>query len=303
VTERQFTGGAATRISDGRSPGSCLYVPVLLMAVMGLSGCLARSGGSVPLPYVRPANSVPSPPPSLPVQMADRMQAMERELQRLWDTVEHLKASGADREDIARLQERIAFIENQLGIDAAVRTRAQAPGSGAVPAGPQAPDRSPQFSNGAPPAAHEAEATPSPAPLQIRSPPLSAEQEDYRQAYAALRSGAHEKALRLFEAFLKNHPKSDLTASVLYWAGEAHFALGHFDEAVLYFDRVVKEHPGSNKELSALLKQGQAFEKMGDGRSARIIFEKLVSDHPHTAQGRLAAEMLKALPAVAHDQS
>ena len=59
---------------------------------------------------------------------------------------------------------------------------------------------------------------------------------------------------------------------------------------------MLKEFPGSKKELDARLKQGQSFEKMGDRKSARIIFQKLVNDSPHTAQARIAAGRLKALP-------
>lgn len=301
---RQFPGQVEKRISDDRRSRLRICIPMMLAAVIGLSGCLGRSGGSVPLPYVKPANSIPSPAPPVPLQMVDRMQAMEAELQRLWDRVERLSVSGGDPQAITSLQERIAVIESQLGIDAGVRTRAEAQRSVGSPVAPQASERATQPRDGAAlPVLREPDSSPAPRPVEIRNPSMSSDQEDYRHAYAALRSGAQEKALQLFETFLNNHPKSDLMPSVLYWAGEAHFALAHFDEAVLYFDRVIKEYPGSSKELSALLKQGQSFEKMGDPRSARIIFQKLVSDHPHTAQARLAAGRLKALPAAAPDQS
>lgn len=283
-----------------------LFVFSAFAAALALSGCLNRSAGSVPLPYVKPANSVPTAGPEIPVQMAGRMQAMEMELQRLWDAVERMKAAGGHDASITQLQERIAFIEKQLGIDAAMRSRSETPQvSGASPpvsggtnpsaALPVAPRGGTHPLNNSP-ATAAPERPPSIGPIEIQNPPLSTDAQDYREAYASLRSGENEKAVQLFEAFLSNHPKSDLASSALYWAGEAHFALGHFDQAVLYFDRVLKEHPGSNKELSALLKQGQSFEKMGDVRSARYIFQKLVSDHPHTAQARLAAGRLKALP-------
>ena len=304
MIERQFPGQVEEGIWGNRRSLLRICIPMVLTAVMGLSGCMSRSGGSVPLPYVKPANSIPSPPASVPPQMVDRMQAMEAELQRLWDRVERLSVSGGDPQAITGLQERIAFIENQLGIDAAVRTRVEAHRSAGAPVATQAAERASRPRDGA--AAQpvrDADSSQPPRPVEIRNPSMSSDQEDYRHAYAALRSGEHEKALQLFEAFLNNHPKSDLVASSLYWAGEAHFALAHFDEAVLYFDRVIKEHPGSSKELSALLKQGESFEKMGDSRSARIIFQKLVSDHPHTAQARLAAGRLKALPAAAPEQS
>ena len=280
-----------------------LVVALAVMILPILGGCLGRAGGSVPLPYVKPANSVPTPPPTVPMQMDSRMQAMETELQRLWDTVERMNAAGGNRQTVARLEERIGFIEKQLGINAPVVTQ---PEGNRAPVGTVAPPPQKPGANavaGSPPVVGTGAPAPTSIPVQIQNPPMSSDREDYRAAYGAYRSKAYDKALELFEAFLKNHPKSDLVPGVLYLAGEANFEMKHFEDAVLYFDRVIKEYPGSKKELTALLKQGQSFEKMGDARSARIIFEKLVSAHPHTPQAQLAAGRLKSLRAAAGEHS
>ncbi|MBM3299555.1 MAG: tol-pal system protein YbgF [Deltaproteobacteria bacterium] len=220
---------------------------------------------------------------------------MDAELQRLWEAVERLKAAGGDEREINDLRQRIAFIERQLGIEAGLQTDSQNPAPQLTVQVRRRTD-SPRVRNA--PGSMDQESTdqdPTPQAVEIRNPPVSGEQQAFKQAYAAFRNGAMDQAIQLFDTFLKNHPKSELASSAVYWTGEAHFGQGRYDEAVLYFDRVIKEFPGSKKELSALLKQGQAFEKMGDTKSARIIFQKLAGEHPHSVQGRMAATRLKSL--------
>jgi tol-pal system protein YbgF len=282
---------------------------VSLAVVVSISGCLSRTAAPG-LPYVQPAysdaNPNPNPDPGA-LQISRRMQEMEVELQRLRDFLERVQAEvaagGGDRAAVADLTERIAFVERQLGIDAANAGRQ------AGPAGPP-PDPRPQVAGPPPDPRLQGEARarvpaavgPSAAtgdqqgPVEIINTQPPTEEKQYREAYALLRRGSAQQALPLFEDFLKKYPKSPLAADAVYWIGEARFAEGRFDEAVLNFDKVIKEFPGSKKEVNALLKQGQAFEKMGDTRSARIIFQKLVHDHPHTVQARVASSRLKALP-------
>lgn len=287
---RRHTGGVETL---GWRTVVCMLAAA---ATLLLTGCLSRPGSGPSLPYVKPANSVAQENPA-PLQIASRMQEMEAELHRLWDTIERLKAAGGDEQEMATLRARIAFIERQLGIDPAQEGAIPSPArTQTTPTTPTqaAGAGSPQRVGEAPPAPAEGESVPK-AP-DIRNIPVSTDEQQFRTAYAAFRNGEADRAIQLFEALLHNYPKSALAPSAVYWVGEAHFAKGRFDEAVLYFDRVIKEFSGSKKELSALLRQGQAFEKMGDPQSARIIFRKLVKDHPHTAQARLAAARLKALP-------
>lgn len=271
-------------------------IPVLV--AVSLTGCLNRTGTGVSLPYVKPANSVEQTDP-VKVQIAARMQEMETELQRLWDTIERLRASGGDEQEITALRDRITFIERQLGIDPVSRgaVQRQQPQLPLQPAGNAGARRVAPGTNPNPPVSQPGvRQPPEQQPVEIANPPLQTDEQEYRTAYSTFRKGDLDTAVHLFETFLNAHPKSDLASSAVYWVGEAHYAKGRFEEAVLQFDRVLKEYPGSKKELSALLKQGQAFDKMGDPRSARIIFEKLVKEHPHTAQARIAARKLKALP-------
>jgi tol-pal system protein YbgF len=230
---------------------------------------------------------------------------LDMEIQRLRDMVERSQAAGGDQQQIRKLQERLAFVEKQLGIEAAERpapsptppvtqdVRPPAPPALGIPEGPRDERQAPAPNIGA---AAGGGMMPANAPVEIRDAPLPDEERAYRDAHAAFRTGDNDRALQLFDEFVKKYPKNRFAASAIYWIGEARFAQGNYEEAVLQFDRVIKEYAGSNKHVSALLKQGQAFEKMGDVRSARIIFQKIVKEHPHTAQARIAGGRLKALP-------
>lgn len=285
-------------------PGRSLAwsVATLALTVLPLCGCMTRATGPE-LPYVRPAYSDPSANPNpdpAALNISARLQGLETEMQRLRDMVERLRAQPVQgsQEAIARLQERVAFIERQLGLDSTADTGLKKPVQ--QPPSSKAETETRQ-ANQAP----AAPAAPTPVPGMDGEPPVqlvdnnapSAEEKEYREAYNLLRKGSNDESVGLFEDFLKKYPKSRLTPDAIYWIGEARFSAGRYDEAVLQFDRVIKEFPGSRKEPNALLKQGLAFEKMGDQRSAKIIYQKLVQEKPHSSQARVAATKMKSLPA------
>ncbi len=270
------------------------YLLVLSSILLSMSGCLSRQVAPG-LPYVQPAQSagvMDGSPAS--THLAARMQDLEQEMQKIRDLIERQQAVGAPESELRQLQDRVAFIEKQLGIEAkSLPARAKPAQTAAATPSWHFNSETAIRSDRTVPAGGQASSQP---PLELVNPPQTSEEQSYRDAYTAYKSGDFDQAVKLFEAFLAKYPKSDLAQNAVYWMGEARFAQGRFDEAVLQFDRVIKEFPGSKKELNSLLRQGQAFEKMGDIRSARIIFQKLVSDHPHSAQARIASSRLKSLP-------
>jgi tol-pal system protein YbgF len=269
----------------------------LLLVMAPLSGCVTRAAGPG-LPYIEPAASVPNPnPDAATLHLSARLQDLELDMQRVRDSVERVQAQNNPglEKAVGGLQERVSFIERQLGIEAA---------TGAGTSSVQTSVQESRAQPGPTPAEAPTPVKPSPAaipspdtPVEIVETPPSAEEKLYREAYAMLKRGAAAQAVGLFEEFLKQNPSSPLASDAVYWIGEAKFATGRFPEAVLQFDRVIKEFPGCRKEPNALLKQGLAFEKMGDRPSAKIIFQKLVQQSPHTSQARMAASRLKSLPA------
>ncbi|HMK35433.1 MAG TPA: tol-pal system protein YbgF [Desulfomonilaceae bacterium] len=275
--------------TGGESCRRLSLIAIALVATLSAAGCLTRTAGPT-LPYVKPAQSV-APVDPTPIRIASRVEDMETEIQRLRGSIERLEVTGGSEQAIRNLQDRVAVIERQLGIDsgrvaspgqpvqsgdqrAPIQARTEARAGGRV--SPQTPEQSA-------------------APVEIQNDPILPDEKVYRDAYTLFKNGSFDQAAIQFEDLLKKHPQSQLVPDAIYWIGEARLSQGRFDEAVLQFDRVLKEFPGSKKELNALLNQGQAFEKMGDAKSAKIIYQKLVSEFPHTAQGRLASGKLKSL--------
>ena len=278
-----------SKLSMGRSAIFLFFLAPVLVAG-SLSGCLTRVPNP-PLPYVKPANTVPDVDQGR-VRIFARMEEMEAELRRLRGMIERMQTQPGEEKAIVDLQRRVAFIERQLGI--APRSPLVAPDEKRAPGSPEAEGRAP---NSQPAPDSGLIRLQSPQKVEIQNAPIPPDERTFREAYLLVRENKPKDAVPLFEAFLKKYPKSRLVPEALYWHGEALFALGRYDEAVLQFDRVIKEHPGSKKELSALLKQGEAFAKMGDKQSARIIFEKLIKEDPHSAQARVANVKLKQLSA------
>lgn len=266
-------------------------VAILTAAVaMMIGGCLTRTNNP-PLPYVKPAQSVPQQDQAK-LHLAARLQEIDQEIARLHGIVERLQAEGDPSAALRNLEQRVALIERQLGIEPSPPASEFTPAPSQEQTAPPVPPAQP-----APPAAQQ------PAPqthtpdqrVEIRNKPLPTDEQAYRRAYALVRSGSASEALPLLQEFVTQYPKSRYVPDALYWIGDALFEEGRYDEAVLQFDRVIKEHPGSKKELSALLKLGLSFAKMGDPQSSRIIYEKLLKEHPHSAQARQAKTLLKEL--------
>lgn len=279
----------------GRRPQASRWLSVaslvlILLAGVALSGCLRRSG-QPDLPYVKPAHTVPEVDQSR-VRIVSRMEDLETELQNLRAMLERLQGSARDEVAIRNLEERVSFIESQLGIEAPVNP-SEPPRPSRVPPSPAQTGRH-ESQPSAPPRI-SASVPSDDQRVEIRNAPISDDEKAYREAYLLVKRGSLNEAVPILEAFIKNYPKSRYTSDAIYWLGESLYGQRRYDEAVLQFDRVIKEYRGSKKELSALLKQGQAFAKMGDAASARIIFQQLIKEHPHTAQARIAKAKLKAL--------
>ncbi|MBI5248478.1 MAG: hypothetical protein HY912_03190, partial [Desulfomonile tiedjei] len=108
-----MTSEFSPTIKEGRLPGFRLS-GALILVMLCLSGCLTRTAGPT-LPYVKPAQSVPNTDPG-PVHLAARMEDMDAEMRRLRDMIERSQAVGNERA-VKVLQDRVAFIEKQLGIE------------------------------------------------------------------------------------------------------------------------------------------------------------------------------------------
>lgn len=78
---------------------------------------------------------------------------------------------------------------------------------------------------------------------------------DYKKALAiTLNNKQFNKAIKLFQSFLKHYPDSIYSSNANYWLGQLNYHNGKKDNSVCYFLSVVKNYPKSNKADDSLLK-------------------------------------------------
>ncbi len=116
----------------------------------------------------------------------------------------------------------------------------------------------------------------------------------YKQALADYRAGRFARALKGFEVFLDGGPKADYVDNALYWIGECHYGLGHFDQAVSHFERVMNEQPEGNKVPDAMLKMSLALDRTGQTDRSNDVLRKLSERYPMTNAGRLGLKKLES---------
>jgi tol-pal system protein YbgF len=124
---------------------------------------------------------------------------------------------------------------------------------------------------------------------------VSAEVQQYRDAYNEWRSGSPQACVDQFTKFLQTYPASDYADDATYWLADCYFKQGNFSAAVLRFDDVARQYPSGNKAADALYRQGEALLRMGHGKAAGNAFEKVLRDYPDSARAPEAKKQLDLL--------
>ena len=120
----------------------------------------------------------------------------------------------------------------------------------------------------------------------------TAKESMYAAAYETFKQGQYEKARTEFQNFLKQHPKTEYSASAQFWIGECHYLEQQYEKAILEYEKVIKNYPDGNKTSKALLKQGLAFQHLGDKTSAKLILQQVIRDYPNTNDAKAARSKL-----------
>lgn len=119
--------------------------------------------------------------------------------------------------------------------------------------------------------------------------------KSYDAAYQAFKENKYKEAREMFEAFIKAHPKDDLTDNAQFWIAETYYAEKDFEDAILSYEALLKKYPDSKKTSSALLKQASAFIEINDAKTGKIILNKLIEKYPDTREAELARKRLAEL--------
>jgi tol-pal system protein YbgF len=119
--------------------------------------------------------------------------------------------------------------------------------------------------------------------------------ELYRTAYEDYMRGNYDLAAQGFAEYLRRFPDTELSDNALYWIGECHAALEEIDEAQAAFSRVLEEYPTSDKAAAAQLKKGLLYLEQGDNGQGVVHLQYVVYEHPGTKEADLARERLRSL--------
>jgi tol-pal system protein YbgF len=137
-------------------------------------------------------------------------------------------------------------------------------------------------------------------PPPALTPPVEEEPKEdmegtYQKAFSTFKKGDYPTALKQFEAFLSQYPRSEYADNAHYWIGECYYQQGDYERAILEYDKIIKQYPKGDKVASALLKQGFAFLGLGDRVNAKLLFNKIIKEFPRSPQAEIAAKKLKVL--------
>ena len=114
----------------------------------------------------------------------------------------------------------------------------------------------------------------------------------YGDAFAALKAGRYEDAVRGFQLYLTKYPDGPRADNAGYWLGEAHYVQKNYDSALKAFQGMLARFPDSRKAGDAELKVGFSQYELKAFRNARSTLERVAATYPGTDAARLAQERL-----------
>lgn len=151
----------------------------------------------------------------------------------------------------------------------------------------------PQLEQGAQPVNSEV-AEAKPAPIKTHAP-TEVEKEKYKKAFSLMRASKYSESIDAFQAFLKNHPKSDLASNAAYWAGEGYLIKEQNQAALDSFMTVVERYPDSSKVPDATLRAGDSYDRLGNREAAIKLYNDIVKQRPHSRAAKNAKKRLEKM--------
>ncbi|MCH2169993.1 tol-pal system protein YbgF [Myxococcota bacterium] len=239
-----------------------LGVPILLVVVMSLSGCVTPAEFEKLRVKVVKLERGGTVKPGSP-EAQQRLAELGADLERISKEIKQL--SG--RVEVAEHQAGVALKEAQTARTQVARLAV----SGVEPAESEGP------------------------------PPVEGEDSEevarYRAAYEAWRKDDYQVCIDRFRAFLQNYEQSPYADDAAYWLADCYFKRGDFKTSVLRFDDVVARYPTGNKAADALYRQGEALLRLGPNysKAAGKAFERVVREYPDSARVPEARRQLELL--------
>jgi len=136
-----------------------------------------------------------------------------------------------------------------------------------------------------------------PGPSQKTATPD--QQKEYDAAFALLKGGHYERAIKAFRQFMSRHPESSLADNAQYWVAESNYILRNYKLALEEFTKVVK-NPASSKIPDAMLKIGFVHYEMGAYDKARKSLAEVRNRFPGSSVARLATARIDKMKKEGH---
>ena len=122
-----------------------------------------------------------------------------------------------------------------------------------------------------------------------------AEIRDFDSALAALRKGEFAAAQAAFLDFNKRYPDSGYKPSLLFWLGNAQYALRSYKEAIVNFKSLLTLAPDHLRAPEAALSIANCQVELKETRAARKTLEDLIKVYPQAEAASVAKERLAKL--------
>ena len=122
-----------------------------------------------------------------------------------------------------------------------------------------------------------------------------AEVRDFDAALAVLRKGDFAAAQTAFTEFDRRYPSSGYKPSVLFWLGNAQYALRAYKEAIINFKALLTIAPEHVRAPEAALSIANCQVELKDAKSARKTLEDLIKVYPESEAASVAKDRLSKL--------
>lgn len=228
------------------------------------------------------------------MEMLDRLESLQQEVQTLRGRVEELEHSveglrERQRDLYVDVDRRLSRLERE-GAAAPTASRGQA-------AGDRAGTGAATGGDGQPPAADGGGGTGGDAATAGAKPQQASpeERKAYESAFDLLRELRYARAIEAFQAFLKEYPDGRYAHLAQYWLAEAHYAQGEYEQAITHYWRLINQYPDSAKMAEAMLKIGYSRHQLGKDGEAKQILEELVRRFPDSTEAGQAENLLRQL--------
>lgn len=107
--------------------------------------------------------------------------------------------------------------------------------------------------------------------------------------------GRYAEAIKGFEAYLKQFPKSEKAAEARLKVGDAKVRLKKVEDAIDSYDALLRDFPKDKLAPTALLRKGDALSSLGRKSQARETYAQIIKNWSYTAEAKTAQDRVRAL--------